>query len=315
LLAVVHDADRECPSGDSHPVACGAFQEYDSEVVTDGMEDMDSSAGYIQRPPSLLDLPFDEASSFMRGAAEAPSAIRKALRCDSSNMWTESGIDLSATGAYHDSGYIQPGPLSDPDEMLDLISDGARRVIDDGFAPVFLGGDHAITYPAFAGLAERISPVSILHFDAHPDLYDKFRGDRLSHACPFARIMEEGLARRLVQVGIRSANGHQLEQAERFGVEMITMKDLGDAAALSFEEPLYISFDVDVLDPAFAPGVSHPEPGGLTTRDAISIIQSVRAPFFAGADMVEYNPAMDARGMTAMVCAKILKELLARFIP
>jgi agmatinase len=275
---------------------------------------MEQEKGYSQKPPSLLDLPFDAASSFMRGAAEGPASIRKALRCDSSNMWTESGIDLGATGAFHDSGYIQPGPLEDPDETLELISEGARRVIDDGFAPIFLGGDHAITYPAFRGLADRISPVSILHFDAHPDLYDKFRGDRLSHACPFARIMEEGLARRLVQVGIRTANGHQIEQAARFGVEVVTMSDLGRAAALSFDEPLYISFDVDVLDPAFAPGVSHPEPGGLSTREAIGIIQSVRAPLFAGADMVEYNPARDVRGITAMTCAKILKELLARFV-
>ncbi len=278
------------------------------------MADMEQEKEYRQMAPSLLDLPFDAASSFMRGAAEGPAAIRKALRCDSSNMWTESGVDLGAAGAFHDSGYIQPGPLGGPDEMLELISEGARRVIDDGFAPVFLGGDHAVTYPAFTGLVDRISPVSILHFDAHPDLYDRFGGDKLSHACPFARIMEEGLTKRLVQIGIRTANGHQLEQAARFGVEVITMRDLGEAAALSFNEPLYISFDVDVLDPAFAPGVSHPEPGGLSTREVINIIQSVRAPFFAGADMVEYNPALDVRDITAMACAKILKEILARFI-
>ena len=278
------------------------------------MADMEQEKEYRQMAPSLLDLPFDAASSFMRGAAEGPAAIRKALSCDSSNMWTESGVDLGAAGAFQDSGYIQPGPLGGPDERLELISEGARRVIDDGFAPDFLGGDHAVTYPAFTGLVDRISPVSILHFDAHPDLYDRFGGDKLSHACPFARIMEEGLTKRLVQIGIRTANGHQLEQAARFGVEVITMRDLGEAAALSFNEPLYISFDVDVLDPAFAPGVSHPEPGGLSTREVINIIQSVRAPFFAGADMVEYNPALDVRDITAMACAKILKEILARFI-
>lgn len=275
---------------------------------------MEQDKEYRQRPPSLLDLPFDGASSFMRGAAEAPSKIRAALKCDSSNRWTESGIDLGAEGAVHDSGYVQTGPMSEPGDMLELISAGARKVFDEGYAPVFLGGDHAVTYPAFKGLAERIAPVSILHFDAHPDLYDSFEGDRLSHACPFARIMEEGLAKRLVQVGIRTANGHQLEQAARFGVEMITMRDQGASETLSFNEPLYISFDVDVLDPAFAPGVSHPEPGGLSTREAVSIIQSVRAPAFAGADLVEYNPSLDVREITAMTCAKILKEILARFI-
>jgi agmatinase len=229
-------------------------------------------------------------------------------------MWTESGIDLGAEGAFHDSGYVQPGPSSDFAEMIEMIRGAARKVVDEGYAPVFLGGDHAVTYPAFKGISERISPVSILHFDAHPDLYEDYRGDRLSHACPFARIMEEGLARRLVQVGIRNVTGHQLEQAKRFGAEMITMSEIGSATCLVFDEPLYISFDVDVLDPAFAPGVSHPEPGGLSTREAIGIIQSVRAPMFAGADMVELNPSRDVREITEKACAKILKELLARII-
>lgn len=269
---------------------------------------------YAQGKPSLLDLPFDEASSYMRGAADAPAAIREALRSDSSNMWTESGIDLGAEGAYHDSGYIQACPDCEEGEMLELVRKRAAEIVGEGYAPVFLGGDHAVTYPAFTGLVEKMSPVSILHFDAHPDLYDSFRGDRFSHACPFARIMEEGLARRLVQVGIRTTNGHQMEQAARFGVETITMTDPGAALSLSFEEPLYISFDVDVLDPAFAPGVSHPEPGGLSTREAVGIIQTVRAPLFAGADLVEFNPSRDVRGITAMACAKILKEILARFL-
>jgi arginase len=275
---------------------------------------MDDRMEYAQMPPSLLDLPFDAASSYMFGAADAPAAIRKALRSDSSNMWTESGLDLGAEGVLHDSGYIQVSPECDSAELLDLIRERAREIVDSGYAPIFLGGDHAVTYPAFSGLAGRISPVSILHFDAHPDLYDDFRGDRLSHACPFARIMEDGLAKRLVQIGIRATNGHQREQAARFGVETITMVDPMEAAELVFDEPLYISFDVDALDPAFAPGVSHPEPGGLSTREAIAIIQSVRAPVFAGADMVELNPSRDVRDITAIACAKILKEILARFI-
>jgi agmatinase len=261
-----------------------------------------------------MDLPFDAASSYMRGASEGPSWIRKALRTDSSNMWTESGIDLGAEGVLHDSGYVQPGPMAEPDDMVELIKRAVQGIIEGGHAPIFIGGDHAVTYPAFTGVVEKVSPVSILHFDAHPDLYDEFGGNRLSHACPFARIMEEGLAKRLVQVGIRTANGHQLEQAARFGVETITMKDPEEAVGLVFDEPLYISFDVDVLDPAFAPGVSHPEPGGLSTREAIRIIQSVQAPVFVGADMVEYNPSLDVREITALACAKILKELVARFI-
>jgi arginase family enzyme len=125
--------------------------------------------------------------------------------------------------------------------------------------------------------------LSILHFDAHPDLYDDFRGNPHSHASPFARIMETKLAQRLVQVGIRNMNGHQREQAERFGVEVIEMKNLQDGLELQFDTPVYVSVDMDGLDPAFAPGVSHREPGGLTTRQVIEIIQSIGTPV-VGAD-------------------------------
>src|SRR4030095_10149659 len=105
-------------------------------------------------------------------------------------------------------------------------------------------------------------------------------------------------------------NGHQREQATRFGVEVIEMKDM-EGLQISFDSPVYVSVDMDALDPAFAPGVSHREPGGLTTRQVIDLIQSIKAPV-VGADIVEFNPKMDVMGMTAVVCAKILKELAAR---
>ena len=120
--------------------------------------------------------------------------------------------------------------------------------------------------------------------------------------------MEEHLVQRLVQVGIRTMNGHQREQVKRFGVEVIEMKDLKQDLELEFTTPVYISIDIDGLDPAFAPGVSHREPGGLSTRQMIDLIHSIKAQVI-GADIVEFNPKMDPTGMTASVCAKILKEL------
>jgi arginase family enzyme len=162
-------------------------------------------------------------------------------------------------------------------------------------------------------MAREYPALSILHFDAHPDLYHDFRGSPFSHASPFARIMEEKLAQRLVQAGIRTMNRHQREQAIRFGVEVMEMKDLKDGLELRFDNPVYISVDMDALDPAFAPGVSHREPGGLTTRQVIEIIQSIEAPVIGG-DIVEFNPKMDPTGMTAVVCAKILKELAAKML-
>jgi arginase family enzyme len=125
--------------------------------------------------------------------------------------------------------------------------------------------------------------------------------------------MEEGLVERLVQVGIRTANGHQRAQVERFGVEMIEMRDWRDDWSINFDTPVYISFDLDGLDPAFAPGVSHREPGGLSTRQALNVIHRVSAPV-VGADLVEFNPRMDVGGVTAMVCAKLLKEMAAKIL-
>jgi arginase family enzyme len=125
--------------------------------------------------------------------------------------------------------------------------------------------------------------------------------------------MEEGLVERLVQVGIRTATGHQREQIERFGVEVIEMKDWRDDWPIDFDTPVYISFDLDCLDPAFAPGVWRREPGGLSTRQALNSIHNVSSPV-VGADIVEYNPKMDLNGVTAMVAAKLLKEIAAKML-
>jgi arginase family enzyme len=176
--------------------------------------------------------------------------------------------------------------------------------------PVFLGGDHMVSHPIVAGLAAVHGPLEILHFDAHPDIYNDFESDPLSHASPFARIMERGLARRLVQVGIRTLNRHCREQAERFGIEVIEMRHFARDRVPIPAAPLYISIDLDALDPAFAPGVSHHEPGGLSVRDILAVLHRIEGPI-VGADVVELNPSRDIHGMTATVAAKFVKELAA----
>jgi arginase family enzyme len=162
-------------------------------------------------------------------------------------------------------------------------------------------------------VGQRHPGLTIFHFDAHPDLYEEFEGNRLSHACPFARIMEAGLAKRLVQIGIRTLNGHQREQAEKFGVEVVEMRGLPAYGKLKATGPVYITFDMDVLDPGFAPGVSHREPGGISVREAIAHLHAIEGEI-VGADLVEYNPVRDIGGMTAIVAAKILKEILGRMV-
>ena len=259
--------------------------------------------------PTLIGIPFDANSSYLRGTAAAPAKIREALRCDASNLWTERGVDLSAPGAFADAGDLQ----FVNDNAFATIEQAISGLLEKGERPVSLGGDHSITYPILQALGKGFSDLTIVHFDAHPDLYDEFEGNRLSHACPFARIMEERLARRLIQVGIRTVNGHQREQAAKFGVEVIEMSVLPACDRLRLRGSVYISFDIDVLDPAYAPGVSHREPGGMSVREAIAHLHAIEGNI-VGADLVEYNPVQDVSGMTATVARKILKEILGKMM-
>ena len=265
----------------------------------------------MEKRVSLIGFPCDENSSFMKGSAAAPALIRQALHSDSSNRWSETGIDLGDRSLIIDQGDLNLNSSADP---FCTIENTIIKLLDEELLPLSLGGDHSITYPIIKAFSRKYDNLSILQFDAHPDLYDEFQGDRFSHACPFARIMEDGLVQRLVQVGIRTMNDHQQRQAEKFGVEVIQAKDWQDNIILKFDSPLYISFDMDGLDPAFAPGISHHEPGGLTTRQAINLIHNVQAPIIVGGDIVEFNPGRDLNGMTAMTSAKILKELAGKML-
>ena len=259
---------------------------------------------------AVLGVPFDENSSFLRGPASAPPGIREALNSGAMNLCSESGIDLGTEQRFHDLGDLR---LSSGNAAFKQIEKAVTNLIEQKIAVVSLGGDHAITYPILKAYGKKYDKLSILHLDAHPDLYDEFEGNRYSNACPFARIMEEKLAGRLMQIGIRTMNPHQRRQAERFGVQVIDMKSWRPDITLDLTGPIYLSLDMDVLDPAFAPGVSHHEPGGLSTRDVLQIIQGIHAPI-VGADIVEFNPKRDSSGITAMATAKILKEIVARMI-
>ena len=256
-------------------------------------------------PVAVLGIPFDQYSSFMRGPAKAPPIIRRTLHNGASNLCAENGIDLDGHPQMVDMGDLK---LPDGDAALDAIQAGVAALAARGQRILALGGDHAITFPVVNALVERYDGLQILHLDAHPDLYDTFEGNRFSHACPFARIMETGRISRLVQVGIRGMNTAQRRQADKFGVTCIEMKEFDPHRRIELAGPVYLSVDLDVLDPAHAPGVSHHEPGGMTTRDVVGLIQSIRAPL-VGADIVEYNPDRDPNGLTAAVAAKLFKEI------
>ena len=256
---------------------------------------------------AVLGVPFDQNSSFLRGPVLAPPLIREALFSESANMWAENGVDLGAAHGWH---ILDDLALPDAEKAFAEIEKGISEILSRKARAITLGGDHSITYPIIRAYSKSYPELIILQFDAHPDLYDELDGDRYSHACPFARIMEDGLVKRLVQVGVRTLTGHQREQANRFGVVIVEMREIIKVDKLIIDGPLYLSLDMDCLDPAFAPGVSHHEPGGMSTRQILGIIQSLGGDL-VGADIVEFNPQRDVMGITAMAAGKLLKEIIA----
>ncbi len=262
---------------------------------------------------SILGVPYDAHSSFMSGPAVAPANVRRVLHGGSANYWTELGVEVDP------QRWADLGDLDLPDEVdatLGIIAATAANATSGGNRLLSIGGDHMVTWPLVRGVAANHTPLTIVHYDAHPDLYDELDGDRYSHACPFARIMEEGLVGRLIQIGIRTMTGHQRQQAERFGVEVHELRSWDGRLPDDLSGPVYVTIDVDVLDPAHAPGVSHHEPGGLTMRQLVDSLHDLAGMAawndiqVVAADIVEINPFRDVNDMTAMVGAKLARELL-----
>lgn len=282
-------------------------------------------AGGAQATAALLGIPLGHNSSFLQGPAFAPPRVREAIWCGSTNSTTEEGLELKDCRVLSDCGDLPVQEMRDSgvtdERLMRTVSDAVAVVLSQSpLRPLVLGGDHSISFPCVRAVAEHLGgPVDILHLDAHPDIYERFEGNYFSHASPFARIMEGGYARRLLQVGIRSINKEGRDQAKRFNVEQFEMrhfhKDRPYLENLELGEGVkgvYVSIDVDCLDPAFAPGVSHIEPGGLSFRDVLNILHGLRGNIVGG-DVVEFNPQRDTvDGMTAMVAAKLVRELAAQ---
>ncbi len=256
----------------------------------------------------LLGIPYDGNSSFLKGPALAPPRIRLMETDGSANSFCESGKQILNGESYNDLGDMT-FEYSNPERVYNEIKVRTRQELNAKDKLICFGGDHSISFPIIEVHSELFQNLNVLHFDAHADLYENFDNNPYSHASPFARLMEKGMINSLTQVGIRTLNTHQREQAFRYSVEIIEMKSFNYDFIKTLQAPLYISLDLDVLDPAFAPGISHHEPGGMTTRELIKIIQNISVSI-VGADIVEYNPTRDVNNMTSMVAYKLFKELV-----
>lgn len=255
----------------------------------------------------LLGVPCDMHSSFLKGPAKAPSSIRMRHESGASNPSNEFGGYLEFGGNLIDCGDIA-FDSDDPGEVHRQIVNEVSSHLGDGSRLIVLGGDHYITFPVIEAYAKYYKTIHVLHFDAHSDLYENFEDNYYSHASPFARILEQGFITSLTQVGLRTLCKHQRDQIHRYQVKVLEMKDFYPDFLRNLDGPLYLSLDLDVLDPAFAPGVSHHEPGGLSVRELIECLHHISVPVI-GADIVEYNPDRDHHHMTGMVAYKLLKEI------
>lgn len=261
---------------------------------------------------ALFGVAVDANSSHLFGSAAGPAAIRAALHSGSHNSSSEASVEVLAH--LDDLGDVavanERGSMADADRITQFVA----AQLHDGRRTIALGGDHSITYPILRAFKRHHDPLTVVHIDAHPDLYDDLDGNPLSHASPFARALEDDCMTSLVQLGIRTATPHQREQAERWEVTMIPARRLTDFDPTTLRGPIYLSVDLDGLDPSVAPGVSHHEPGGLTMREVLDVIESLPGPL-VGADVVELNPDRDLVDMTAMVGAKLVKEITAAMLP
>lgn len=270
---------------------------------------------------ALIGIPFDGGTTNRAGPRHGPREIR-----NQSSMVRRvhhatgiSPFDLVRTG---DCGDVGTNPL-DLMESLDKITAFYRRVRSAGAVPLTAGGDHLISLPILRGIAHD-SPLGMIHFDAHSDTYDSFFGtSRYNHGTPFRRAIEEGLLdpKRIVQIGLRGgiSDATNFDFARDAGVRLIFIEELdargvedvmAEARTIVGEMPIYVSFDIDVIDPSFAPGTGTPEIGGITTREAQRLVRQLRGLDIRGVDLVEVSPPFDQGGITALTGATMMFELL-----
>lgn len=272
---------------------------------------------------AVYGIPFDTATSFRTGARFGPEAIRSAsslLRPYNPGL----GVNVVETLAVVDYGDLPVSP-GDTERTYGQVEAGLAPLVEAGVFPLALGGDHSITLAELRALAKRHGPLALVQLDAHGDTWDEYFGQRYFHGTTFKRALEEGLidAHRSVQAGLRGSlyDADDIGSARELGFTVLAAEELRALGPAAYGElvlgktagtPVFLSFDVDVLDPAFAPGTGTPEVGGFSTAEALAFLRALRGIALAGADVVEVAPAYDGPGQqTALAAANVAYELLS----
>ena len=268
----------------------------------------------------LVGVPFDIGLNYRSGARQGPAGVREASRVIR-RVHPTSGIKPFEICNVADLGDAPINPMS-KDESISLIEGFFVELHANAIVPIAIGGDHTIPLPILRALA-RDQAVGVLHFDAHADTLDELYGDQVNHATFLRRGHEEGLvdAGRVIQVGMRGSrfDEQDIQYGYDVGYTIITMdeyEEMGRAAVIKRidevlgDGPVYISLDIDGLDPAFLPGTGVPEIGGITPRDAQVMLRSLRGRCIVGADISEVSPCFDPTGITCVTVANLMFEML-----
>jgi agmatinase len=273
---------------------------------------------------AVVGIPFDTGTSYRPGARFGPIAIRQASRL---LRGYHPGLDVMpfAVQQVADAGDIGVTPFDIP-EAIRQIETGARELLGSASRIITIGGDHTISLPLLRVLREAHGPISLLHFDAHLDTWDTYFGQAYTHGTPFRRAWEEGLLLEdtSMHVGTRGPifEPQDLVNDERFGFKILSSMEVADAGAADTVErirarlgtgPVYVSIDVDVMDPAFTPGTGTPEAGGLTSREMLQIVRGLLGANIVGADVVEVSPPYDHAELTAIAASHLVYEFISLF--
>ncbi len=271
---------------------------------------------------AILGVPFDAGVTYRPGARFGPHAIRQASRLLRAY---HPGLSVHPFGVQQvaDAGDLAASPF-DIGEAIRTIEGGAEAVLGSAGRIVALGGDHTIALPLLRVMRRLHGPVALVHFDAHLDTWDTYFGAPYTHGTPFRRAWEEGLLREdaVTHVGTRGPlySPADLSDDARMGFRIVDAMDVADAGPATVartirervgDAPLYVSIDIDVLDPAHAPGTGTPEAGGLSSRELLAILRGLRGARLVGADVVEVAPAYDHAELTSVAASHAVYELLA----
>jgi agmatinase len=271
---------------------------------------------------AIVGVPFDTGASYRVGARFGPEAIRNvsALLRHHNEVLDVSIFDHCSVVDYGDLP-VNPGYIEDSYKMIEK---GLLPILEGGVTPIMLGGDHSVTLPELRALVKRHGPVALIHFDSHSDTGDKRFGRRFTHGTPFRRAIEEELilVDHSIQVGMRGSiySRDSLNDARKLGFDLVTtveaqeqgigdlIKRIRDRAGAA---KAFVSFDIDFVDPAYAPGTGTPEVGGFTSSEALRVVRGLKGLDLVGFDLVEVLPQHDPSQITALLAANIVYEFIS----